>query len=371
MAKILIIEDDAAMREETLRWLTLEAHDVLSAENGVSGVKHAFAYQPNLIICSISLPQLDGYSVLAEIRANPATVDIPFIFLTTTDDYQERRERATFETDSYIAKPFTPPQLLEAVQSRLKKKAAQEQAQQHQINQLTEALAQEHEQRLLKVKLVAMFAHDFRNPLTSILSSNSLLHDFGDLMDASRRTVHKNRIDASVWRLLQMLDEMVLISQLESTKPELKLEPLNVGQFFQRIAEEFQAIHEDYHILFESRFSQIIMIDPRLLQQIAANLISNAIKYSPEGNEVHITLDKDNEQFLLVVQDHGIGIPAADQIHLFEAFQRGSNVADVVGTGLGLAIVKQAVELHRGSIQFDSKIGVGTTITVIIPIYNV
>ena len=110
------------------------------------------------------------------------------------------------------------------------------------------------------------------------------------------------------------------------------------------------------------------MADPRVLRQIAANLISNAIKYSPEGGEVQVSLDNGGNQYSLTVQDQGIGIPEADQPRLFAAFQRASNVKNVSGTGLGLVIVKQAVDLLSGSVSFDSQVGVGTTFIVHIPI---
>ena len=109
------------------------------------------------------------------------------------------------------------------------------------------------------------------------------------------------------------------------------------------------------------------MADPRLLRQIAANLISNAAKYSPQGSEVGISLGYSQGQFLFSVQDYGIGIPEKDQDELFSVFHRGSNVGTVSGTGLGLTIVKQAVELHNGTLQFESEVGQGTKVTVLIP----
>jgi signal transduction histidine kinase len=107
--------------------------------------------------------------------------------------------------------------------------------------------------------------------------------------------------------------------------------------------------------------------DRQLLRAIAVNLISNAIKYSSKGSEVRMTLMGADTHFMFTVQDQGIGIPEADRARLFAAFQRGSNVGEIAGTGLGLAIVKEAVELHGGSIQFESQVGVGTTVKVTIP----
>lgn len=136
MTKILVIDDDAELREEVADWLGVEGFDVLSAENGILGVKYAYTYVPNLIVCDISMPQLDGYDVLLEIRANPVTATTPIIFLAPVSDVEEIRPRISIGADDYITKPFTQSELLQAVQMHLEKKAAQDQALQYQVDQL-------------------------------------------------------------------------------------------------------------------------------------------------------------------------------------------------------------------------------------------
>ena len=368
MTKILVIEDEAILREEIVEWLTMEDYTAFSAEDGLIGVEAAFRQLPDLIVCDVTMPHLDGYSVLAELNANPATAGIPFIFVTARVTHEDIRYGMSLGADDYITKPFTRVELLQAIQVRLAKKAAQEQEHQHALEHLQQALTQEQERRLLNAKLVAMFSHDFRNPLTTILLSNNLLREQGHRLDEERRLVHFNRIDASARKLVQMLDDVLLVAQLETGKLDLKLEPLNVGLFLEQIVESFQAIHGEKHpIFFESQVTTPQLMDGRLLHPIAANLISNAIKYSALGGAVHILVDDYEGQCRLTVQDQGIGIPDADQANLFEVFQRSSNVGNVPGTGLGLALVKQAVTLLRGSVHFESQVGIGTTMTVMLP----
>jgi signal transduction histidine kinase len=341
----------------------------MTGEDGVDGVEKALRQPPDLIVCDINMPRLDGYGVLLEIRTNPATSSTPLIFLTARAAHDDIRAGMNLGADDYLTKPFTRLELLKAIKSRLDTTAARRREFEAQIEDLRAALAQEHEQRLLKGKLVAMFSHDFRNPLATILSSISLLRDYADRMDEKRRLAHMNRVDASVRQLLHMLDDMLVVAQMESGNLDYKAEPLNVEQFFQRIVEEFQVIHAETHLInFESRFDEPMLADPRLLRQIAANLISNAVKYSPQGSEVRVMLDRQNGNFTFSVQDEGIGIAEADQTNLFNVFQRGSNVGNISGTGLGLAIVKQAVDLHRGSIRVESQLGSGTKITMSIPL---
>jgi two-component system sensor histidine kinase/response regulator len=368
MTKILVIEDETILREEVIKWLTLEDYEAIEAEDGMEGVESAFHELPDLIICDITMPRLDGHGVLAELRANPATADIPFIFVTARASYEDIRTSMDLGADDYITKPFGHMELLQAIHSRLEKRIMQEQRRQREVDQLQQAFEQEREQRQLKAKLVAMFSHDFRNPLSAIISSNNLLRDYGNRMDSERQKIHFNRVEACAYQLIQMLDDMLLIAQMETGKLDFEPEPLDINEFLQHIVEEFQSIHgETYQLIYESHFNDVVMADPRLLRQIAANFISNAIKYSPQGSNVHVLLEHRDRQIFLTVRDQGIGIPEKDQARLFNAFQRASNVGEVQGTGLGLAIVKQAVDLHGGSIDLESRSQVGTTVTVKLP----
>lgn len=367
--RVLIIEDETGLREEVIQWMELEGYEVFSATDGVAGVNEAFQHQPDLIVCDITMPLLDGHGVLLELRANQSTSAIPFIFVTARSSHEDVRKGMSLGADDYITKPFTRVELLQAVQIRLEKKALQEQHHQYEVKQWQQAFEQEREQRQLKAKLVAMFSHDFRNPLAVIMSSIGIVRDYADRIDELHRVKHLNRAEASIRQLLQMLDDMLVVSQMETGNLDFKPEQLKIKEFLQRIVEEFHIIHGETHsLVFESEFSDIVMADPRLLHQIAANLISNAIKYSPQGSEIRIFLECDNGQVVVMVRDQGIGIPEADQQRLFTAFQRASNVGGVSGTGLGLVIVKQAVDLHGGSIELGSKVGVGTTVTVKIPV---
>lgn len=369
MMKILVIEDETILREEVVEWMKWEGYEVFSASDGIAGVNEAFQHQPDLIICDITMPLLDGYGVLLELRANPSTAAIPFIFVTARALHEDVRKGMSLGADDYITKPFTRMELLQAVQTRLEKIAVQQQQRQDEIEQWQQSFEQERDQRLLKSKLVAMFSHDFRNPLAAILSSISIVRDYADHMDEQRRRKYLNRAEASARQLLQMLDDMLVVSQMETGNLDFSPERLNISELLREIVDEFQSIHtETCPLIFKSQFADDIMADPRLLRQIVANLISNAIKYSPQGNEVQVLLEYDNGHVRFSVQDQGIGIPDADQPRLFTAFQRASNTRDIPGTGLGLAIVKQAVDLHRGSIELESRVGMGTTVTVKLPV---
>ncbi|MFN8487400.1 MAG: ATP-binding protein [Caldilineaceae bacterium] len=369
MPQILVIEDETILREEVIEWLTLEGYTTFSAQDGVLGVEIATREHPDLIICDITMPRLDGYGVLLELNTNPATTGIPFIFLTARAAHEDIRLGMTLGADDYITKPFTRLELLEAIQSRLMKKNGQEQRHQQELAELHQALVHEQEQRLLKAKLVAMFSHDFRNPLTSILMANGILRDHSERLAPQRRLTYFNHIEAAARQLVQMLDDVLLIAQMENGKLALQPEQLNINVFLHQILENFQVLQgEKYILLFESQLKEPVWIDARLLQQIVSNLIANAIKYSTPGSQVLISAEQQNGQLHLRVRDHGIGIPSEDQARLFDAFQRGSNVGHIQGTGLGLAITRDAVKLLGGTITVESQVGQGTTFDVRIPL---
>lgn len=368
MTKILIIEDEAILREEIVDWLILEGYEVASAGDGVEGVNQAIRFLPDLIVCDIRMPRLDGYGVLLDVQSNSLTQSTPFIFLTAKTTRDDIRKGMDLGADDYLTKPFTHTDLLHAIRTRLNKKAVKDQEYEEQLKLFKDVLAHEREQRLLKAKLVATVSHDFRNPLTSIMSCNTRLRDYAGEMDEKHRLALFNRIETSVRQLQQMLDDMIIVAQMETGNLDFKPELLHPEHYFQHIVDDLQAIYDNSHqIIFESRLSERMTADPRLLRQIVANLIANAIRYSPAGSEILILLDSQDEHYILTVQDQGIGIPKADQPHLFNTFQRGSNVGKVPGTGLGLTIVKRAVELHGGSVSIESQLGVGTTVIVAIP----
>ncbi len=366
--KILVIEDESILREEVVEWLMLEGYATLAAADGQQGLELALQSAPDLVICDIMMPRLDGHGVLLALRADPTTADIPFIFMTARAAYEDIRQGMDMGADDYLTKPFTRQQFFQAIATRLHKQSLLAQRYQQSVEQWQNAFEQEHAQRLLKARLVAMFSHDFRNPLNAIHSAVELLRDYGDRLEPGRRLRYFNRIEASVLELLNMLDDMLVVSQIESGNLGVNPEEIDLRQFLKTIVEEFQIIHGDVHpLVFTSNFGAPFVADPRLLRQIAGNLISNAIKYSPKGSQVQVRLERQPGHVVLTVIDHGIGIPEADQAHLFTPFQRASNAANVSGTGLGLAIVKQAIDLHGGTVTLQSQVGVGTTVKVELP----
>jgi signal transduction histidine kinase len=370
MTKIMIIEDETQIREEVVDWLQFEGYKVLGAANGVAGLALMRQSPPDLILCDIAMPEMNGYDVLVEVRANPLHSHIPFIFLTAAVDRPALRRGMELGADDYITKPFTHAEVLKAIRVGLTKHAAHVAQQQQQITALQQALLNEHEQRLLKSRLIAMFSHDFRNPLAALLSFVQLMSRHGERLDAQRQQRYLQRMESSVYTLLQMLDDLLMAAEVEGGHLTLQPQPLALADWCAAQLEELRLIDQNAHLItLEHQLpDQPLPADPKLLRHILVNLVGNALKYSPPASVVHVQLDYGANRLHVSVQDQGIGIPAAELPRLFTPFYRASNAQQLKGTGLGLALVQACVTAYAGQIFVESTVGQGTTFRVELPI---
>ena len=235
--------------------------------------------------------------------------------------------------------------------------------------QLRQMLAHEIELSELKSRYVSMAAHDLRNPLAVIQNAVEIIRRYSDRLTDEQRLAEYDHIRINIKVMVEMLDDILTLGQVESGKLTFNPAPLDVVAFCQTITTTAkQASGTTQIIEFSSQGDgSTAPLDAKLLRHILGNLLSNAIKYSPEESIVTFTADCEPDQIIFRIQDHGIGIPVDEQKYLFETFRRASNARHVPGTGLGLVIVKQSVELHGGTITFESEEGHGTTFTAVIP----
>lgn len=254
---------------------------------------------------------------------------------------------------------------LRDVSERVKAKEAQQTAE-----LLKTELEQEKELNELKSRFVSMVSHEYRTPLATIMTSSELLLHYGGRMTEENRMRHLAQIQQSVKNMLNLMNEVLTLEKMNLS--QLKFEPkaLDLTDFCAGIVNEINFNTRGITLIefTASGDSHAVCMDESLLRQIVTNLLSNAVKYSAEGSSVDFRLDWGGERAMLTVSDHGIGIPEEDQKRLFEPFHRARNVSGISGTGLGLSIARRAVELHGGTIGFQSQIGIGTTFVVILPI---
>ena len=190
-----------------------------------------------------------------------------------------------------------------------------------------------------------------------------------DCFSIERKQKHIQRLRSKIRQMTQVLDDILILSRSEQAKLALQFTEIDPVRFCTELIEEAQMNTDRHQILFSAKSSvSTVLIDAELLQRILTNLLSNSIKYSPDGGNIFCRLSIDAHQLKLQVQDSGIGIPKAEQPQLFRSFYRASNTNKIAGTGLGLAIVKKCVDRLGGQIAVDSTVQVGTCFTVTIPL---
>ncbi|HEY0740109.1 MAG TPA: PAS domain-containing sensor histidine kinase [Chryseosolibacter sp.] len=230
------------------------------------------------------------------------------------------------------------------------------------------SLEKERELNELKTKFVSIASHEFRTPLSSVLSSASLIGQYNERSEPDKISKHVQRIKSSVGQLTGILNDFLSLGKLEEGKVDILVEKIDAGAFLAEVREEIKgALKEGQRLTIECSIKEEIQTDGRILRNILFNLITNASKYSQEGRPITLLCSEDGNNFRFDVSDEGIGIPAEDQKHMFERFFRASNAGQVQGTGLGLNIVKRYVELLNGKISFRSEFQKGSTFSVIIP----
>ena len=237
--------------------------------------------------------------------------------------------------------------------------------------ELSEALDKERQLNEIKSRFVSMASHEFRTPLSAVLSSASLIGKYTTSEQQSNRDKHINRIKDSVKHLNDLLEDFLSLGKLDEGKIGAHFGLLNLPEtIYDTIDEVRGLVKKGQEIRYDHQGETIVYSDRKLLKNILINLISNALKFSDEEAVVDVSSSAEGDTAVIQVKDKGIGIAVEDQQHLFTSFFRGKNALNIQGTGLGLHIVRRYTDLIGGAINLQSALGEGTTITVTIPINN-
>jgi PAS domain S-box-containing protein len=235
--------------------------------------------------------------------------------------------------------------------------------------ELNEALNKEKELNEIKSRFVSMASHEFRTPLSTVLSSAALLSRYTQSEDQDKRDRHIKKIKDSVKHLNELLEDFLSLGKLEEGHIRTEMASFPVLEFLDETVEEMRSLAKPGQAIYcDCQGEYAFITDKRLLKNILINLLGNAVKFSPEGADIRLMVQHiPGRQLILSVKDNGIGISPEDQQHLFSSFFRGANAQNIEGTGLGLHIVRRYVDLLGGDLHLQSDLGVGTTITVEVP----
>jgi PAS domain S-box-containing protein len=303
----------------------------------------------------------DGSELPVEISLSPYTTEdgqfvIAFIVdITIRKQAEEKLKNYSIELEKQVRNRTLI--LEEAIQELEKTK-----------RNLNSALEKEKDLNELKSRFVSMASHEFRTPLTTMLSSLSLVTKYGELNDIVNQSKHVGKIKASINNLTDILNDFLSISRLEEGKLEFMPESIDLKQYVEEIVAEMQLMAgKNQGLICQHIGHQVAKIDKKMLKHIFFNLISNAIKFSPEGGDILVKVSVEDKMIQIEVLDQGIGISDEDQKHLFERFFRGHNATHIQGTELGLNLVARYAELMNANLKIESKENQGAKFTIIIP----
>jgi len=357
MSKILIIEDQPQMRRNLAFILEMEKFEVIVAENGRQGLELARQKQPDLIICDVMMPELDGYAVLAALRNLPATATTPFIFLTARTTKGDVRQGMHLGADDYLTKPFTRDELLGAVAARLQRQSATQSQAQSQLDSLRQSIA-------------FSLPHELRTPLNGIVATSQLmLEDLEDL-DADEMREMLLDIHSSGQRLFRLIQNFLLYAELEllardrSRAQELLQLRLDypaatIEAAAQRQVREWPDRAADLHLRVEDA---TICLSESALQKIVIELVDNACKFSRAGQTVQVTAAVQGDRYGLTITDGGRGL-SPEQIRAIGAYQQfDRKLHEQQGSGLGLTLAQRLCTLYGGSLDISSKPDQGTIV---------
>ncbi|WP_363506201.1 response regulator [Burkholderia sp. LMU1-1-1.1] len=388
--KILVVNDDAnslfALTSLLAQWAEQESYEVLAARSGQEALRQVLMHDFAVILLDVNMPGMDGFETAEAIHQRARSADIPIIFITAF--LADELDRLKAYQRGAVDFLFTPviPQILYAKiavfvalavkNEELKKQARQLSQRTTELTATNKRLRREIEDRQVaerqnhaKDEFLAMLGHELRNPLSAISSAASLIGLPGVSTDGVQRA--KKIIQRQSQHLGRIVDDLLDLSRAMSGKILLNRAPLDLSALVAHTLETFRATgRSGEYQLIQDLDAGWIDGDPTRLEQIASNLIDNALKYTPPGGRIEVRTWTENDDVVLSVRDTGVGISADLLPHVFDVFVQGSSTLDRAqgGLGIGLSLVRRLTELHGGSIEAESKgPGGGSTFTLRMP----
>ncbi len=346
MKKILVIEDEQFVRENIVEILEASGYSVVSAPNGAIGAGLAGEHLPDIILCDVMMPELDGHGVLKALRNNAATANIPFIFLTA------RADTMNLGADDYITKPFRVSELLKAVEMRLAK-------------QDTVRNSAEEKLRLLRANISLSLPHEFLTPLSGILGFSELLLSSYDALSREEILEMLEQLNTSARRIHHLVQNFLLYAKLVSVASErskIHIENYDAVASPKSIIEEViysKAQHEERteDITITVSKDVPLAMSSVYFTKIIEEIIDNALKYSQKGTPITVSTDQDDRTYTVEMTNIGRTM-TSEQIAAIGAYtQFDRQVYEQQGSGLGLSITLKLLELHDGHFVIKSENG--------------
>jgi len=344
MTKILVVEDSKEVLNNISQILSISGYDVDTAENGKAGLEKANKNLPDLIISDIMMPEMDGHRFFSELKKNPATSLIPFIFLTAKASPEAVREGMKEGADDYIVKPFRAADLLDAVKTRITKRSRWD----SKLKEITSNISN-------------CVPHELRTPLVSIIGLTDIMCSDIDELKRDEMIDMLKMIQTSSKKLHNTIEKFLLYSSVvlssngkEQAGSNTKAEVIDIKIPLNTIARTKMATENRIADLQMDLNGAFINIDPGYFKFIIEEIIENAIKFSPKGTPVEISTETLAGKVNIKITDHGRGMTEQELNSIGPFLQHNREYFQQSGIGLGLVIIKKLVSLYGGEIFIDS-----------------
>ncbi len=353
---LILVVDDTPLNLQVLGSL-LKKHEyrVALSKSGKEALDFVQKKKIDLILLDIMMPEMSGFEVCEQLKSNEETKEIPVLFITALTDTTSKLKAFEAGGMDYITKPFLPEEVLARVKVNIKRR------------EYEEALL---ESNRLKSDFVSSVSHELRTPLASILGfASTILND--KAMDRDTRNEFLKIIYDESQRLSNLIENVLSISRIESRNVTYNLTPTEISPVVMEVydSQKIQCENKglNFRIDVEENMPEILA-DRDAIKQVLLNLVGNAIKFTPKGGSISISMKKNGAFGSIEVEDNGLGIPEKDLSRVFEKFYRVYRPGtEIQGTGLGLPIVKDIVEFHNGKIDIESREGKGTKFRIYLP----
>ncbi|MBP0023507.1 MAG: response regulator [Roseofilum sp. SID2] len=368
---ILIVEEDPPFAKELSLSIDPPLAGAIVSHQYVTQTVREIAEitteQPHLIVVDVNSSNLQPLTEAIAYRQKCQTYPPAILAISECHQPDFISQILELGADDYLPKPLHPELLNKRITSLLGISHPQDRC--FIDPYLNQALNHLQALNELKSRIITTISHEYRTPLTTIGLSIGMLERYRDKWDREKQNKHFDRIHKAINHMTSLLEDILFIKDADFGLLEFNPTLVDVIPLFEQAIARMQAIAgSQYSLEFLPQDSVTSwMLDSSLLEQILVHLLSNAIKYSPQGGTVSVRVRCLNNTMEFQIQDRGIGIPESEKQHLFDSFHRGSNIGNIGGTGLGLSIVKKSVDLHNGTIHIDSQVNQGTTFTITLP----
>lgn len=354
---ILVIEDSDDLRTDVIEMLIMEGYTTEGAENGVVGVEQASKHMPDLIICDIMMPELNGYGVLQTLRSDAGTAAIPFIFLTAKTEHADKRYGMVLGADDFLTKPFTAEELLDSIETQLKKREEQLAAAKRRIKDLTDSIA-------------LALPHELRTPLNTVIGFSEMLQSEAQNLKPDQVAGWSGHIHSAGYRLYRVVENYLLFVRLQIIiVNQLKIDDGSLTSALDLIIQSqadalSQKLKRNDDLVIELEKAPDVLVNAEHGEKIIEEILDNAFKFSKSGQPVTVKGYNEENTYVLVIEDEGRGMSSEQMTQITAFMQFDRNLHEQQGLGLGLTLTKQISEIYGLEFSLVERDDTGVKVTV-------